>query len=175
MKTTCHACGHEITEYFGGMGRRYCAPWCGRASERPFVIANPVRLVFDPDTVDDKVHQEGGVSIQEIFADPLTRTLWLAFKAHYLTSQYFLPAVMASARAIRRWKPQDARELRGMVRTGDEFVLGGISLEFCHALYPYVQAALARDVPANENQLAMFETALPMLEYVVDLSKQKAA
>ena len=104
--------------------------------ERPY-FHDPARLAFDPYVaihLDDK-HQHEGVSLAEIWADPLARTFWLAIKARHITSQYFRGQCIAMARWARECPPRVAEDLS--VGTGSGFMdLPSRYLRI--QLYPYV-------------------------------------
>jgi len=102
--------------------------------ERPY-FHDPAPLGFDPlNLIQDET--EEGVTISDVWKDPLARTLWLAMKARHLTSQYFRKACIQQAAGLRKNPPKTVNEL--YISTGDYALGGGTSYYFRVQLYPYI-------------------------------------
>lgn len=89
------------------------------------------RLTFDPTRIEDP-------TLQRVWQDPLARTIWLAVKYMHLTDQYFTRECLTAARAIRRYCPEDAHQLRLAMEHSMPSNARGISEPFWSQFFPYV-------------------------------------
>lgn len=118
--------------------KRDAAAWGYRSNDddRPY-FHDPAKLAFDPYEAirTDKPDQHEGVSLAQVWADPLARTFWLAIKAGHITSQYFRGCCMSMADWARKNPPRVAEDLS--VSTGVGF-MDIPSRYFRIQIFPYV-------------------------------------
>ncbi len=107
---------------------------------RPY-FSDPAQLSFNPYEVSacDRGDGEEGVPFGAVWADPLARTLWLAIKGRYLTSQYFRNSCLTTAASLRKRPPIAADDMHVPIGEG---WLSNAPLYFRVQLYPYVVRAL---------------------------------
>jgi hypothetical protein len=114
-------------------------------------IPNPVRIVFDPASTDN-------YKVRAIFADPVARTLWLAWRVVHIVDEHFNDQVLSVAARFGQ-PPRTARELR----------------ERINPEYPVIWSSTSNFV--GEDFPAWCEAALPyftgkkMLGYAVTLAR----
>ena len=121
-----------------GHGRRQHSQKKGNPmTELPFKTEIPI--AFDPATATDKV--------QEVFADPIARSLWLAIKIGHLVNQYFDDDCIAIAGWIHKQRDEGELERSEFIRrTASNMcnqligvqILGRQEIEFGTALITYL-------------------------------------
>lgn len=117
---------------------------------------NPVVMKFDPLVSKDE-------EIRQVFADPLARTIWIAFRPRHIVSQYFAGEVLEIARRLRSTDPIDNPEdLNTFLRFDYPHHFGTHGdYQWCIEVMPYIKAAMrpGNDVDGSDD----------LLKYVVKL------
>lgn len=113
-------------------------------------INNPAKLGFrvseaawreETYIYDNSVRDTAVIPLRVIFADDLTRTLWLAIKQRHLTSQYFHHQITRAAASIRERRPTDHRDLHYRIADiiGEHGPRGEMcDSPFCKELFVYL-------------------------------------
>ena len=101
------------------------------------MIKQLVVLNFDPKTASQE--------FQKVFANDLTRTLWLAIKQSHLTDQYFCKSIIRYAVAINAAKEEGKLSAETLFRILSGFaspplsgVIGPSERSFAEELLPFV-------------------------------------
>ncbi len=112
-------------------------------SDSDRMFRDPVSLGFDPSTLTDETDlPEEGVTLREVWKDPVARTLWLAIKARHLTSQHFRKQCLQFADGLRKNPPPAP----GAIHSLPEVVCYATSIvELRRQLWPYIVRALIDD------------------------------
>lgn len=93
-----------------------------------WIVPYPVaKLAFDPTAIEDP-------TLQQVWGDPLARTIWIGVKYRHLTSQHFPQECLRAAGEIRRLKPTDVTALQRAMR----HVQHGIKEPFWTQFLPFV-------------------------------------
>lgn len=95
------------------------------------MISKKVKLNFNPETADTE--------IQEIFANDLARTLWLAIRQGHVVSQYFNKNILQCAVMIedsRKREELNAEELFQII--SGCIVIGPCEQKFAEELLPFI-------------------------------------
>jgi hypothetical protein len=106
-------------------------------------IPEPVLLAFDPKEAiaRDTGKDDEGVSFKRLWRDPLARTLWLAIRPHYLTSQHFRRNILNQAYWIRKNPPLNPDEMH---LYSESSMTSGVARPLKVAVWPYVVAVLIK-------------------------------
>lgn len=108
---------------------------------------DPQPLAFDIDSAlksesTETIAGENGVSLAEVWADPLARTLWIAVKARHITSQYFRGNCLRQARGIRQRPPKTANDLHIGTGICDNALGGSLGFGFQAEIHPWIVRVL---------------------------------
>lgn len=97
-----------------------------------------IRLGFDPETSD---WSDEGVSVKDVWSDPVARMFYLAWSLWLLRSQYFLSECMQFSKMVSNKMPENEAELSRVVAITMQRSCGPFfdHKEFCSAFMPYLR------------------------------------
>jgi hypothetical protein len=138
------------------------------AKEPEIYFYNPVPIGFYLDALDDTSDPpEEGVTLREVWCDPMARTFWLAIKSRHITSQYFRRWCLDAAGFARRSPPAAWMALQGTLWS----VCGTSSSEVARQLWPYIVRILideglwgaVEDIEPHDHKIKRLEREIHLL------------